>query len=67
MGVNIQVIASKCESTYWGNNMTEYRLCDVELERLLDDIGPEAVMKHFGLVPEKEDYGVRNDDFGGDK
>lgn len=51
--MNLQVIAGSCESTYWNNGKTEYRLNDVELERLLDDVGEEEVMKYFGLVKER--------------
>jgi hypothetical protein len=36
---------------------------DIDLGSLLDEIGVDAVMEHFDLVPRPEDYGVRNEDF----
>lgn len=61
--VNLEIAAGSIGRIYYWNGNQYIELEDVELERLLDDIGPEAVMKHFGLKPKRENYGVRNEDF----
>lgn len=36
---------------------------DVDVDSLLDEIGIDYVMEYFDLVPCKEHYGMRNEDF----
>jgi hypothetical protein len=63
MAKDLVIIAGSIEGISKHRNGLEIILSYVEIERLLDDIGIDAVMEHFELKQEKEDYGMRDSDF----
>lgn len=53
---NLVITFGSAESLTSDRYGMHYALNDVEIEELLDEIGIEAVMKHFELVRKRPEY-----------